>query len=230
MSNPAIEWVKTHPAIAASVAAGVGLVVWLITRSSSTGSSSDVAAVANSQLQQASLANQNAAVQASAQVQETQAELAAQASNNQQEAALAATVAQSQAAVQAEQIAANVSNTQTNAAESLGTTQVNAELAAQENQTNAESSALGTEFQYLTQANTNTTAEVNQLLPQLGTHTGDYSQTIGSIIEGLEGQTSSSIGLSQLAEGQTISNNSTQASEVSSLSSAAQNLLSAAFA
>jgi hypothetical protein len=228
--NKITEWIKSHPAISASVAGGVALILYFMTRSNSTGSSSDVSAVANSQLQQASLANQNAAVQAQAQVQETQSELAAQASNNQQAAALAATVAQANAAVATEQIAGQVSENQTNQAAALGTTQINAELSATNTQTAAESSALGTEFSYLTQANTNTTAEVNQLIPELGTGTGNYSQTLGSIITGLEGQTGSSIAEAQLAEGQQISQNNTQASEVNSLSTAAQNLLSAAFA
>jgi hypothetical protein len=173
-----------------------------------------VANVANAQLQEASLNNQNAAVQAQAQVQEDTAALATQASNNQQEAALAATVAQSNAAVQTASLAANVQNTQTAAAENVANTQVNAALTAQQTQTAAEESSLQNEFSYLTQANTNTTAEVNQLIPQLGTHTGNYSQTLASLISSLEGQTTSSVAQSNLALGQQTSQNNATASEV----------------
>ncbi len=169
--NKITEWIKSHPAISASVAGGVALILYLMARSSSTGSSSDVAAVANSQTQQATLANQNAAVQAQAQVQETQSELAAQASNNQTAAQLAAIVEQTQASENTANQAATVANTQTAAQENVADTTINAELAAQQSQVTAEENGLTTEFSYLTQANNNQTAlampVVNAIAPNL---------------------------------------------------------------
>jgi hypothetical protein len=156
--NEVIGWVKEHPALAASVGGGIALVLYFATRSSATGTTSDAAAVANSQLQQASLANQNAAVQAQAQTQQNEAALAAQVANNQSESQLAAIVAQTGATEKTAELAANVQNTTTAAQESVATSTINAELAAQQTQVAAESQGLKTEFDYLTQANANQTA------------------------------------------------------------------------
>jgi hypothetical protein len=155
-----MSWVKEHPYETGGAVLGLILVVYLISKSSSsTGSaSSDVSAVENSQLQQASLANQNAATQAAAQATENQNALAAQVSNNQVEAELAATVSNNQVTSNTAQLAAQVQEQQTGAQENVANNTINAELAAQQSQVAAESSGLQTEFQYLTQANQNATA------------------------------------------------------------------------
>jgi len=152
------DWIKEHPLESGGAAVGIFILIYFVSKSGSTGSSSDVAAVANAQLQQASLANQNAATQAAAQASENQTALAAQVQNNQNDAALAAIVEQTQAGVQTAQLAAQVQENTTNVQGSVANNTINAELAAQQGQVAAESAGLNTEFAYLTQVNNNSTA------------------------------------------------------------------------
>lgn len=152
-------WVKEHKLETAGGAVALFIVVYLLLNSSgSSAASSDVSSVANAQLQEQTLANQNAATQAAAQATENQTALAAQVSNNQTEAALAATALQTQAGTQTAQLAAQVQEGQTSAQENVADTTVNAELEAQQSQVAAESAGLSTEFAYLTQTNNNATA------------------------------------------------------------------------
>lgn len=228
MSNPAIQWIKEHPAITASVAAGVGLIVYLMSRSS--GSGSLAGSVAQAQTANAALATQNAQTQAAAQVQEQTAAYAAQVQNNQNEAALAAVIAQQNATQNTAQIAANVAINQTNQQAAVATAQVNAQSAATEAQINAESQLVQTEFGYYTQANEAANAEIEQLMPQLGTHTGNYSQTIGAIIAALANQPGPSESLSNLALGQQVSQNNTTASNVANVTKGVSSVLTSLFA
>jgi len=153
-----MTWVEGHKLEAGGGAIALFVVIYLLLKSGSSSSgSSDVSTLANSQLQQASLANQNAATQAAAQATENQTALAAQVQNNQTDAQLAAVVEQTQANEQTAQLAANVQNTTTGAQESVANNTINAELAAQQGQVAAESAGLNTEFAYLTQVNNNAT-------------------------------------------------------------------------
>ena len=155
-----VEWVKQHPLETGGAAVGLFIVIYLLLNSgsSASGSNSDVSAVENAQLQQATLANQNAQTQAAAQATENQDALAAQVQNNTVAAELASTVSNNQAGVQTAELAANVQNTTTGAQENVANNTINAELAAQQSQVAAESQGLTTEFNYLTQANNNATA------------------------------------------------------------------------
>ena len=154
-----LEWFKSHPLETGAAVIGGVILIYLISRSgSSSTAASDVAAVANSQLQQASLANQNAATQAAATVQENNSALAAQVQNNTVAAQLAATVEQTQAAEQTAQLAAGVQNNTTNAQAGVANNTINAELTAQQSQVAAESAGLETEFSYLEEANNNQTS------------------------------------------------------------------------
>lgn len=154
-----MTWVESHKLETAGGAIALFIVIYLLLNSSgsSSSASSDVSAVANAQLQQESLANQDAATQAAAQATENQTALAAQVQNNQTEAALASTALQTQANEQTATLAAGVQNNQTNAQENVADTTVNAELTAQQSQVAAESAGLNTEFAYLTAANNNAT-------------------------------------------------------------------------
>ena len=239
MTNPAINWMKEHPAITASVAGGVGLIVYLMSRSGGSTASSSVSAVANSQLQQAQLANQNAAVQAQATVQQNTAAYAAQVANNQTDAALAATIAQYQANTATATLAAGVQNNQTAAAENVANTKVNAQLAAYQTQTASESDMLKNEFAYLTQANNNQTS-LNQSAMNIAAPGVSYQIAKGnnasqssaySYLEALTGATQPSIATAQGATYVELGNQSTDASiinnEVNAASKAFSSLLSA---
>ena len=228
MSNPAIEWIKKHPAITAAAAGGVGLVVLLLSRSgSSTGSSSDVATIENAQLQAASLANQNAQVEAQANAQQNTAALSAQVQNNQVEAELAASALNTQAGVQTAQLAANVQENQTNQAAGVANNTVNAELAAQQSQVAAESQGLNTEFAYLTQANNNTTDLQKSILSTVSTggnggiFYGQSGTTDEALLSALSLATPAGAGTVPSAEGAlgagVVSNNAAQASIVNSI-------------
>jgi hypothetical protein len=154
-----LTWVKEHPLESGGGAIALFLVIYLLSKSgSTTGSSSDVASVANAQLQQASLANQNAATQAAAQASENQDALAAQVQNNTVAAELAQTVSNNETGVQTATLAAQVQTNQTEAQESVANNTISAELAAQQSQVAAESAGLSTEFDYLTEVNKNQTA------------------------------------------------------------------------
>ena len=212
MSNPAIGWIKEHPAITASVAGAIGLLVYLMSRSGS--GTSDVATVANSQLQQSQLANQNAATQAAAQVQENTAALATQASNNQTEAALAATVAQYKAQTDVATLAAGVQNTTTGAQENVAITTINAELAAQQSQVAAES-------KYLTEQNDLTSQTLAAALPgttyQINKGNNASQSSAYSFLEALLNKTNASVATANGATTQQVSSNAANASIVSSL-------------
>ena len=198
-----IGWIKEHPLESAGIGIGIALLIYIVTRSSSTGSTSDVSAVANSQLQQASLANQNAATQAAAQVQENEAALSAQASNNQVAAELAAQVSNNNSNVTTEQIAANVQNTTTGAQENVANNTINAELTAQQSQVAAESAGLTSELGYLTNVNNNQTSLVQSTLSKLklGGSTLDYNTELNDTLALATGQGSATGTLGNTAIG-----------------------------
>jgi len=234
MTNPAIGWMKEHPAITASVAGGIGLIVYLMSRSGGSGLSTNLSAVANSQVQQAQLANQNAAVQAQATVQQNTAAYAAQVANNQTDAALAATIAQYQANTATATLAAGVQNNQTAAAENVANTKVNAELTAYQLQTGTESDALKNEFAYLMLANNNQTS-LNQSAMNIAAPGVSYQIAKGnnasqssaySFLEALLNKTQASVATAQGATYVELGNQSTDASIINNEVSAASNAFS----
>lgn len=227
MSNPAIEWIKEHPAITASVAGGVGLIVYFMSRSGSTGSSSDVASVANAQVQQASLANQNAATQAAAQVQEQEYAYAAQASNNQNEAALASTVAQYNAQTNVAGLAAQVQENQTGAQESVSNNLINAELTAQQSQVAAESKGLSTEFAYLTSVNQNQTNLENTVAGDVTEFNG--SQNRLALLQSVLGQPGAAAATEGSYQGVTQSQSAENAQIVNSITNGLSNVFTGLF-
>lgn len=221
-------WIKEHPVETGGAVIGVGILFYILSRSSSTGSSSDVSAVANAQTQQATLANQNAATQAAAQVQENTAALSAQVQNNATEAALAQTVSNNNASVATATLAAGVQNTTTAAQENVANNTINAELTAQQTQVAAESKGLDTEFAYLTQANQNqtalSTAELNAVTAggkQGGIFYGQSATTNEALLSALSlvqpGGTSTVSSAESALYGTSVSNNASQASIVNSI-------------
>jgi hypothetical protein len=239
MSNPVFGWVKEHPAIAATTVGGIGVLVWLLSRSG-TGSTSDASTVANSQLQQASLANQNAATQAAAQATENQDALAAQVQNNTLAAELAATVSNNNVSSQTAQLAAQVQENTTNQQADVANNTVNAELTAQQTQVAAESQGLTTEFNYLTQVNQNQTALSTSVLntvssggKQGGIFYGQSATTDEALLSALSlaqgGSSTVSSAESALMGGQ-VSSNYSNASIVTSLISGISSVFSGLFA
>jgi hypothetical protein len=166
------------------------------------------------QLQAASDVQDNqtaAAAQAAnlqATVQNNQTVAAANAQNEQTDASLVAALAQNQTNAQQYELSAEVTNNTNSLEANVMNSQNQDELSALENNNSTQLSGLNDELgnqlslaqiqqqltgQGLTEsynlaqnAAEDTSEEVNTLLPQLGTHTGDYSQTIASLIEGIE--------------------------------------------
>ena len=232
MSNPVIGWVKEHPVEAGGALLGLLVIFYLFSRGSSTGSSSDVSAVENSQLQQASLANQNAQTQAAAQVQENQDALSAQVANNQSATQLAALVEQTNANENTAALAANVQNTQTNAQESVANNTINAELTAQQSQVAAETAGLNTEFSYLTNVNNNQTSLAQSTLSKLklGGSTLDYNTELNDALALATGQGSATGSLGNTAIGVQNSYGAGTASIVQSITTGIGQAFSALFA
>ena len=235
------DWIKEHPLESGGAAIVIVILFYFISKSGSTGSSSDVAAVANAQLQQASLANQNAATQAAAQATENQTALAAQVQNNQNDAALAAVVEQTQAGVQTAQIAAQVQENQTNVQGSVANNTINAELEAQQGQVAAESAGLNTEFAYLTQANNNSTTvsqnELNLITEggkEGGIFYGQSATTNEALLSALAlvqpGGTSTVPSAEGALNGTSASSSAAQASIINSIVSGLANAFSGLFA
>jgi hypothetical protein len=226
MSNPAFDWIKKHPAISASVAGGVGIVVWLLSRSGSSGSSSDLATVANAQLQQASLNTQNEAVQAQAQVAENQAALQTQATNNQAAAALAATVAQYNAQNTEAQTEANAVNLQTTTTGQVQDTLINAELAAQQSQVNAETNLVNKNYAYQTSVATSVlpSATADLLTPS------NISANATNIIDTILGSPTAATAASASNVGYNAASQAGTASIVNSVAGGLSNIFSGLFA
>lgn len=225
-------WIKEHPTETAAGAVGLFVVFYLFTRSSSTGTSSDVATVANSQLQQASLANQNAATQAAAQAQENQDALAAQVQNNTVAAELAQTVSNNNAATATAQLEAQVSENTTNQQANVANNTINAELTAQQSQVAAESAGLTTEFNYLTAVNNNNTSLAQTTLSKikLGGSTLDYNTELNDALALATGQGSATGSLGNTAVGVQNSYGAGTASIVNSITSGIAAAFSGLFA
>lgn len=163
---------------------------------------------AASGVQNAQTAAQQQATDLAATVQNNQTVAAASAQNEQTDAALVAALAQNQTQAQQYQLSAEVTDNTNSLEAQVTNNQTNAQLDALENnnssdltglqdelsnqlstaqlQTNLTSQGLTESYNLAQGAAEDTSEEVDTLLPQLGTHTGDYSQTIASLIEGLE--------------------------------------------
>ena len=237
-----MTWVEGHKLETAGGAIALFIVIYLLLKSGSSSSgSSDVSTLANSQLQQASLANQNAATQAAAQATENQDALAAQVTNNQTEAALAAVVSNNQVSTTTAQLAAQVQNTTTGAQESVANNTINAELTAQQGQVAAESAGVTTEFNYLTQVNNNattlSTAELNDITEggkNGGIFYGQSATTNEALLSALSlvqpGGTSTVSSAENALYGTSASNSASQASIVNSIVSGISGAFSGLFA
>jgi hypothetical protein len=232
MSNPAINWIKEHPAIAGSVAAGIGLIVYLMSRSSS-GGGSFTSSVAQAQTANAALATQNAQIQAQVQAATISAQYAAQVENNKNETALAATVAQFNAQQNVAQLAADVQNNQTNKQADVASQLINAETETQKAQIDAESKVYSDNFAYLTEFNDKQAELAKMVIPGAVKNldnASNISANATNILDSIFGAQSSANAASQAEAIKQSSNAYKDASITNSIVSGASSIFKNLFA
>lgn len=198
MNNPAINFAKEHPVAVASVFGGIGLLIYLMNRSTPTESSAS--SFYGNQSNLAALNNQNAATQAQYAAMENIAAYQTQAKNNETSAALAAVATQYNATIETAKINADVINKQTMSQESVATTYINAASESDKAQLALEANSLENQFAYLTQVHNDQVEMAKIVLPgaiKNLDNASNISANATNIIDTILGNTSTAVAASQ---------------------------------